>query len=417
MLSAAPFFATLAGLSGAVLHFAGALKSTQAVAALPFDITLAALLVLLGLLPLLLLGRSWRLAAGLGPPLAACGLLWAWWVIAAAWSPWGEGVADRLPEIVLAGPLMLAMGLLLGADPTARRVFCGAVIALGIFVAASVAWGLATDAVVLGGQAGAEPTRVRVQYQVAGLAIACAAGLVALRLTAARGWAVLAWAALLLGLGAGVLLPGGRAAFLALAATVALAPALRWVLLGRAGPALGWLALVPLGGAAGLALLLLDPARAENLATLERLFRPSGGVDSARDILWGEAWRLGGLAGLGPGGFPPAIGVGQDRGLHPHNHAIEALVEGGAVGLLLWLAAFGGATLLALTRLPRVEPERAATILALTLPIAMTAMVSTDLGNRMVWLALGLALSLGVEMRGAAPQTSRQGTSSLHPGT
>ncbi len=101
--------------------------------------------------------------------------------------------------------------------------------------------------------------------------------------------------------------------------------------------------------------------------------------------------------GLGPGGFPPAIGVGQDRGLHPHNHAIEALVEGGAVGLLLWCAAFGGAALFTLARLPRVAPGRAAMIVALTLPIAMTAMVSTDLGNRMVWFALGLALSLGLE--------------------
>ena len=399
MIRTAPLFAALAGLAGAVLHFAGALKSTQAVAALPFDITLLALLALLGLLPLLALGRAWLLSRALGPPLAACGLLWVWWVLAAAWSPWGEGVADRLPEVVLAGPLMLLLGLLIGADPAARRVFAAAVIWLGAFVAVSIAWGLATDAVVLGGQVGADPARVRVQYQVAGLAIACAAGLVALRATAARGWLAMFWLALLGALAVGVLLPGGRAALVELCAVVALAPALRWLLQGRVAAALGWIALVAAGGAAGLGLLLLDPGRAEDLATLERFFRPDGGQDSAREILWSEAWRLAGVAGLGPGGFPPAIGVGQDRGLHPHNHAIEALVEGGAVGLLLWLAAFGGAALLALARLPRVAPERAALILALTLPIAMTAMVSTDLGNRMVWFALGLALSLGVEAR------------------
>jgi O-antigen ligase len=398
MIRTAPFFAALAGLAGATLHFAGALKSTPAVAALPFDITLLALLGLLGLLPLLLLGRAWRLSPGLGLPLAACGFFWAWWVLAAAWSPWSQGVADRLPEIVLAGPLMLALGLLIGADPAARRVFAAAALWLGVFVAASIAWGLATDAVVLGGQVGADPSRVRVQYQVAGLAIACAAGLVALRATAARGWRMLAWLGLLGALALGVLLPGGRAALLALGVTVALAPALRWLLQGRPGPALLWLGLVAAGGLAGLGLLLLDPGRAEDLATLERLFRPDGGQDSAREILWGEAWRLAGVAGLGPGGFPPAIGVGQDRGLHPHNHAIEALVEGGAVGLLLWCAAFGGALLLALGRMRHVEPGRTALILALTLPIAMTAMVSTDLGNRMVWFALGLALSLGVEV-------------------
>lgn len=401
MLRTAPVFAALAGLAAATLQFAGALKSTQAVAALPLDITLLALLALIALLPLLLLGRGWVLSPGLGPPLAACGLLWAWWVLAASWSPWGEGVAERLPEIVLAGPLMLALGLVIGADPSARRNFGAAVIWLGVFVAASIAWGLATDAVVLGGQVGADLTRVRVQYQVAGLAIACAAGLVALRATAARGWRMLLWLALLAALSVGVLLPGGRVSLLALGATAALAPALRWFLQGRALPALGWLALVAAGWLAGFGLLLLDPEWVGKLATLERLFRSDGDHDSAREILWGEAWRLSGVAGLGPGGFPPAIGVGQHRGLHPHNHAIEALVEGGVVGLLLWLAAFGGAALLAVSRLPKVTPERAALILALTLPVAMTAMVSTDLGNRMVWFALGLALSLGVEARDA----------------
>lgn len=399
MIRAAPAFGALAGLVAAVMHFAGALKSTALVAAFPLDITLLSALALLGLLPLLVLGRGWLLSPGLGPPLAACGALWLWWVMAAAWSPWSEGAADRLPEIVLIGPVMLLAGLAIGAEPAARRVFEGTVIGLGIFVGASIAWGLATDAVVLGGRVGADPSRVRVQYQMAGLAIACAAGLVALRATAA-GWIWRwAWLALLAALSASVLLPGGRAAFIALALTVALAPGLRWTLEGRVAPAFGWLALMALAGAGGLAALLLDPDSARQLATLERLLRGSEGMDSARDILWSEAWRLGGWAGLGPGGFPPAVGLGQVRGMHPHNHAIEALVEGGAVGLLLWCAAFGGAALFLLARLGRVTPERAASIVALTLPIAMTAMVSTDLGNRMVWFALGLALSLGVEAR------------------
>lgn len=398
-MKALPLFGATAGIAAAAMHFAGALKSTPAVAVLPFDVTLLALLGLLGLLPLLLAGRRWVLAPGLGLPLAACGALWAWWVVAATWSPWNEGVADRLPEIMVIGPVMVIAGLVVGAEPAARRVFCDAVIGVGVFVGASVAWGIATDAVVLGGQVGADPTRVRVQYQVAGLAIACAAGLAALRATGVRGWRRVAWLGLLAALAVAVLLPGGRAAFLSLGLTVALAPAVRWVLQGRVAPALLWLGAAPLCAAIGLSVLLLDPGRAEELATLERLTRDTGGVDSAREILWAEAWRWGGFAGLGPGGFPVAAGVGQDRGLHPHNHAIEALVEGGAVGLVLWLVAFGGAALFGLSRLARVEPDRAAAILALTLPLMLTAMVSTDLGNRMVWFALGLGLSLGVEVR------------------
>jgi len=382
------------------MHFAGALKSTPAGSLLPYDLTVLAALGLLALLPLLILGRRWVLAPGLGLPLAACGALWAWWVLAASWSPWSEGVADRLPEIMVIGPVMVIAGLVIGAEPAGRRVFCGAVVWLGLFVGASVAWGIATDAVVLGGRVGADPTRLRVQYQVAGLAMACAAGLAALRATAAEGWRRVCHFAALGALAAAVLLPGGRAAFLALGLTVALAPALRWVLQGRVGRALLWLGAAPVCAALALGLLLLDPKRAGALATLERLARETGGVDSARDILWAEAWRWGGFIGLGPGGFPVAAGVGQNRGLHPHNHAIEALVEGGAVGLVLWCAVFGGGAIFALSRLPRVEPVRAAEILALTLPLAVTSMVSTDLGNRMVWFALGLGLSLGVEAQG-----------------
>lgn len=401
MLKTAPALGVLAGLVAAALHFAGALKSTPAVAALPFDVTLLATLGLLALLPLMLAGRRWELAPGLGLPLAACGAFWLWWIIASLWSPWTGGVAERLPQIVVIGPVMLLAGLVVGGDPSARQVFPNAVLALGVFVALSVAWGLATDAVVLGGRVGADPSRTRVQYQVAGLAIACAAAVAALRMTAVGGWPALAWLLLLVALCAAVLLPGGRAAFGAAATTVALAPALRWILEKRLTAAFAWLVLVPLIGTVGLALLILDPERAGQLATLERLTRATGGAESARALLWGEAWRLGGWAGLGPGGFPPAAGLGQDRGMHPHNHAIEALVEGGAVGLVLWLAAFGGGALFMLTRLSRVAPERAAMTLALTLPIAMTAMVSTDLGNRMVWFSLGLALSLGVEARRA----------------
>jgi cell division protein FtsW (lipid II flippase) len=49
----------------------------------------------------------------------------------------------------------------------------------------------------------------------------------------------------------------------------------------------------------------------------------------------------------------------------------------------------------------RVAPRRAAEIAAMVLPVALTIMVSTDLGNRMAWFALGLALSLGVASREA----------------
>jgi hypothetical protein len=68
-------------------------------------------------------------------------------------------------------------------------------------------------------------------------------------------------------------------------------------------------------------------------------------------------------------------------------------------GLALWLLAVGGAGVAALALGARADPGRAARIAALTLPMAVAVMVSTDLGNRMAWFALSLALSLGLEAR------------------
>jgi hypothetical protein len=387
------------GTAAAVLHFAGALKASGFLANLPLDLTLLALAATLAAMLLLLAAREPMLQPGVAVLLAAAALLWLWWVLAAAWSPWPEEALKRLKDMVLLGPVMLAAGLLLGGDAEARRGFVAASLAIGPVVGLVVAHGLLTDSIVLGGAVGRDPERVRVAYQIAGLAIACSAGLAALRVVVARGLARLCWLGLLLALGVAALLPGGRAAFLGMLVTVAGAPALHLLLARRPERALLWLGLVVGGGVLVLILFLLEPQLAEKLATLERLQRGIGGAPSAREQLWGEAWRLGGWAGLGPGAFPPALGVGQDRGLHPHNHAVEAMVEGGAMGLLLWCCVFLGATLLALRRAFQVEPRRVAEIFALCLPVALSAMVSTDLGNRMVWLALGLALSLGVETR------------------
>jgi O-antigen ligase len=123
---------------------------------------------------------------------------------------------------------------------------------------------------------------------------------------------------------------------------------------------------------------------------------------SGRGPLWEEALRLAGLAmpfGLGTGGFSLAAGFGEWRGRHPHNLAIEALVEAGLPGLALWLIAFGGAGFV-FWRLGRSAPSwRVARLLMLCLPMAVTLQVSTDLGNRMAWLTLGLALGIGVTAR------------------
>jgi O-antigen ligase len=390
-----------AGAAAAALHYAGALKSLPGLAALPFDLTFAALGLALPAALLLLPDRRWVLRPGLGPPLLAAALLLLWLVLAGCWSPSRDAATEKLLAAVLAGPMMLVLGVLVGGDGAARRGLTGAVLGLGLMTGAVVAWAVATDKVVLGGVPGADPTRVRVQYQIAGLLIAGAAGLAAVHMAEARTlWGRGVWLA---ATGAGacaVLVPGGRLGLVGLVAAVAAAPALRLWLGGRPDAALGWVAAV-----AGLVLLsllalLTDPGTVQGFRTLERLTGDPGTMTVARILLWSEALRWAGEAapfGLGTGGFTIAAGFGEARGFYPHNHALEAMAEGGLPGLALWCGTFGGATLLALRQSRQVAPGRAARIAALCLPVLLSVMVSTDLGNRMIWFVLGLLLSLAVD--------------------
>jgi O-antigen ligase len=407
-----PALAAATGALAAVLHFAGALKSAPLLAALPFDLTVAAAFGLLLLLPPFLASRGWQADRALALPLAACGALWLWLVLAGAWSPSAAILRGKLVDAALLGPAMLAAGLAVAGDGRALRALADAALAIGTFVAAAIAWGIATDRVVLGGAQGAQPDLVRVQYQIAGLAIASAAALAAVRAAETRGWAArFGWVGLVALLGAAALLPGGRAALAALALALAVAPAIALWRAGRRGLALLWPSAV-LGAAGGvLALILADPALTAGLRTVERLAEGDVAQSSGRLALWGAALDQGAAAlpfGLGTGGFSIAAGFGERRGMYPHNHALEALAEGGLPGAALWLLAFGGGAVAAMLMGARVAGWRAARIAALVLPVALSVMVSTDLGNRMVWFALGLALGLGVRTDGGDVRALRQ---------
>lgn len=412
MLIGLPGLGAAVGVLAAVLHFAGALKSAPPLAALPFDLTAAAALGLLALLPLLAAARRWAADARLALPLAGCGALWLWLVLAGAWSPSGTILPAKIADAVLLGPAMLLVGLAVAGDTRALRACSGATLAIGVFVAAAIAWGIATDRVVLGGMPGAHPELVRVQYQIAGLAIASAAALAAVRAVEARRPAArLAWLALVALLGAAALLPGGRVALAALVLALAVAPAVALWRVGRRGLALTWPCAVLAAAGLMLAAVMGDPPLASGLRTVERLAEGEIAQSSGRLALWRAALERGGAAmpwGLGTGGFPIAAGHGERRGLYPHNHLLEALAEGGVPGLLFWLLAFGGGAAAAVALGARTAGWRAARVAALVLPVGLSVTVSTDLGNRMAWFALGLALGLGVASEGRDVRALRQ---------
>ena len=394
-----PAAALMAGAAAGVLQLAGGLKTAPGMGPMPVDLTVLALGLLLPPLLLLAATRHWRLDPLLALPLAGALLLPFWLVVAAAWSPSRIVAPAKLADVVLVAPLMLAAGMLVGAEPAARRALAGASLLAGLVLAAGFVLAARSGALV---QDALAAEAQRANYQIAGLAMAIAAGLAAVRAAEARGrLRATVWILAVAGLAAAAMLPGGRAALVSLGLGAAMAPALLFWLDGQRARAIGWLGAVALAGIGGLALLMLDPDRAEGLRTLERLTADAAGLE-ARVSLWSAAldWTAEALPfGLGTGGFTIAAGHGERRGLYPHNHALEALAEAGLPGLLLWLLAFGGGMVAAIRLLGRVAPGRAARIAAMVLPVALSVLVSSDLGNRMAWFALGLALSLGVTAR------------------
>jgi O-antigen ligase len=392
-----------AGGSAALLHLAGALKSIPQIGQLPIDFTVFMALLALPLLMLCAMSRRWVVAPQIGLALAAMGGLWLWLVLAGCWSASDSVMGAKLREIILLAPIMLMAGLVVAGDDAALRGFCAGVLSGGAVVAFSLTTHLAEGRVVLGGLAGADPEKWRIAYQVTGLAIAMAAALAAVHWAEAPGAARrLFWLAASLALALGAMLPGGRTALAALGACLVLVPLMilkRQQMPGRA--ALWAFGLCCLAGgavwfAAGAA---GPPARA-----LERYLIPDLLEASGRLSLWGSALGLAGQVmpfGLGIGGFSLAAGFGEWRGRHPHNLALEALAEAGLPGLALWFLALGGAGW-CVWKLGRTAPSwRLARILVLCLPMAMTLQVSTDLGNRMAWLTLGLALGLGLRAQPA----------------
>jgi hypothetical protein len=100
MVAAPPHdaLASLAGVSAALLHLAGALKSIPLIGALPIDFTIFSAALALPLLALCAITRRWVLAPETGLPLAAIGAFWLWLVLAGCWSASGAVLSSKLPE-------------------------------------------------------------------------------------------------------------------------------------------------------------------------------------------------------------------------------------------------------------------------------------------------------------------------------
>ncbi|WP_439579446.1 O-antigen ligase domain-containing protein [Elioraea sp.] len=382
------------GIAAAALQFAAALKGLPGLADLPLDITPPLLAIVLGLAAWRLLLHPHRIGAEAALLIGLQALLALWLTTAGAWSGGAETLPRKLAEIVLLGPAMTVAGLAVAAHPHAFRGFAAGCAAIGLAVALAVPLAVAAGIAVLGGATDAET--IRVQYQVATLALAAAAAVLAAGAAEARPAGTMLRIAGVAGLALAALATGGRAGLVGLAAAVVLAPAAVLAARGRIGAALavGAGAASALGLGLALVLALTDPAGTPR--TLARWLEGALGAGAVRPILWAEAWRLATPLGLGSAGFAPTAGLGDLRGWHPHNLGLEALAEGGvpAASLLLAIALVCAATLIRRAR--EVPPVQLGATVGFACVALAQATSSTDLGNRMAWLWVGIVTGLAV---------------------
>jgi O-antigen ligase len=384
----------LLGLAAAGLQFAAALKGLPGLAHLPFDLTPPLLALVLGLAAARLLLQPHRIGPEAAAVIGLQALLALWLVTAGGWSGGTATLPRKLAEIVLLAPAMVLAGLAVAAHPAAFAAFATGCAGVGVAVALAVPVAVAAGIAVLGGAADAET--IRVQYQVATLALAAAAAVLAAGAATARGVGRLLRIAGVAGLALAALATGGRAGLAGLASAVVLAPSAVLAARGRRLAALTLAAGIATALAAGIALVLAltDPDGVPR--TLARWLDGGLGAGAVRPTIWAEAWRLAAPLGLGTAGFAPAAGLGDLRGWHPHNLGLEALVEGGvpAAALLLAILLACGAALVRRAR--DVTPAQFGATVGFACVALAQAATSTDLGNRMAWLWVGLIAGLAV---------------------
>jgi O-antigen ligase len=390
------------GAFALLLLFVGVLKSFPLVRNAPVDITPLLFAIVALHLAWALVSRAYVFPTAVPALFALHALFALLCVISAGSSPGREIIDAKLRDVVLVAPAMMAIGVAVAADRTAFRRFVLAAQVLapivGGLIAAAFALGLVNVVVQFGGRGNLQTARV--QYQLANLLIALAASAYAVAALRTQGWRRWAATAITLVLAFAALIPGGRSGFIGLCLAVVTGPFLVLWHEGRRRAAALLAGAMLAGSLLIVTVLFAQSQLATGLRTLERFTQGGIGESSARLPLWRAAFDLiggNGFFGVGFGGYTPSAGWGVNRDLFPHNLFIEALVELGPLGLLLFVAIVLCAVLgwaFAMRRAP--APQWAVSACFGVIMLVLIS-VSTDLGNPLLWFALGLLAGTGAE--------------------
>jgi O-antigen ligase len=369
------------------LLFAGYFKELTALAWLPVDLTLLALIataafVLVTVLPQ---GADMRLPVGA----VALGLAFVPGVLLASANPYSIDKTHKLAITMIAAlaPLYLLTTTRRQAVFVGLHIVVGALVAIGevVFPAS------ATETIRLALQGAGTIASGR----AVGVAIVV---LLVLALTQPRHRALLC-------LGAAILCyflvgSGSRGPMLAVVATVVLVAvlvpgrgrAVRFLMLGVASFALSWLVLN--SGLEGASRIRGTLSGGEEFSDESRFAIWDEAVAAIRQtpqgVGWGDFWTV----------LTPGARHNPDYVQYAHNAVLEAAVEAGWIAAIA-LAIFIGASL---WKLGRARGAREFALFGIALFFAMNAMVSGDINdNRNAWAALAVAWVVVPAERRPAP--------------
>lgn len=383
------------GAGAAALHFSAALKSLPGLKGLPIDLTPPLFVAVFLAAARRFLDPSHRITPGSGLYFILQIAFGLWLICTAAWSSSTNLAQKKLLEFFIFCFSMTIIAYAIVLHTNSFKGFVDFSIGLSIILAVFAPIAVKMKIAVVGGPSDIEP--IRIQYQVVGLLIAAGASAVSIHLLCHLTQRAYVFLVILLILSFGQLFTGSKMGLIAqIVGTSSGALLAAW-----RKSHMRYFRRVGLFTTIHVALFSVlywlseeDVVRFRSLSRLTAYLLTEGDI---RTSLWKRAAAEVTLTGLGPAGFAPVAGFGDVRRWHTHNLWLEAFVEGGIIGGLL----FSGVMIVAFSNFFLHCSMMNAIQCGITLSFGAIGLVqifsSTDLTNRMAWLWIGLLAATGIK--------------------
>lgn len=377
------------GASTAALHFSASLKSLPVLSNKSFDLSIVLLFTSIVTSIIRLYFGRLELNKNANLHFLLQGLLAYWFSISGSWTQSSDIGLEKLLDMTLLPPTFTFLAFNVVADERSFKSFTNMCIYTAVINSCILPILLYLRVAVIGGSTQTE--LLRIQYQVVGLHLATAICILTCQITfyGIKMSKTVLFVTLILFIM--LISIGARAAFLGFLFSFVLGPSSILYQMGRLNRAFIF-SLFSLLLVISFAFVWyqIDLPNLKPL-TLMRIFDAVNERSNVRVLLWKSAVAQSDFIGLGVGGFAPAAGFGDVRRWYPHNLWLEAFVEGGIPGFIIFSGLLCHACIALVTQSRHLLPLNFGITLGLVSIGFAQIFTSSDLGNRMIWFWLGLS--------------------------